>query len=272
MTRTPPPGALPRRLLPSLAFAAVVLAPAAAGADELISHRAVYDLALATPAGEGGIYGVNGRLALEWVDVCDGWTVDQRFAVTYDYGDGEPSSMYEAFASWESRDGLRFRFEDRYTYSDGSSEEVSGTASLTGPGKAGEVRLTRPEAKVATLPAGTMFPSAHTALLIAAARDGTTYVVRPLYDGGSPEEANEVSVAIGTARKAPGDFAMPGEATAWPMHYAFFPVLQGEGEPDYEIRVLLQANGVAHDMLLDYGDYALSGKLTHFEALPTPKC
>jgi len=264
--------ALARGLLGSLALAACSAAPAPGGALELVSHRAVYDLVLATPAGAGGVYGVQGRLALEWLDVCDGWTVDQRFAVTYDYGDGEPSSMYEAFASWESRDGLRFRFEDRYTYSDGSGEEISGTATLEGPDGAGQVKLTRPEAKTGTLPRGTLFPSAHTAFLIEAARAGETYVVRPLYDGGEPEEANEVGVAIGTPRKAPDRFAMPGDATAWPMHYAFFPSTEDEGEPDYEIRILLQANGVAHDMLLDYGDYALKATLRHFEALPAPDC
>ncbi len=31
-------------------------------------------------------------------------------------------------------------------------------------------------------------------------------------------------------------------------------------------------NGVSHDMMLDYGDYAIRAKLDDIEALPKPHC
>ena len=42
--------------------------------------------------------------------------------------------------------------------------------------------------------------------------------------------------------------------------------------PDYEESVRLLDNGIAEDMLFDYGDYAVRGKLEQIEALPRPHC
>ncbi len=42
--------------------------------------------------------------------------------------------------------------------------------------------------------------------------------------------------------------------------------------PDYEVDMRLLDNGVARDMVLDYGDFAIKTSLNKIEALPKPKC
>ncbi|MSP83457.1 MAG: DUF1849 family protein [Alphaproteobacteria bacterium] len=36
--------------------------------------------------------------------------------------------------------------------------------------------------------------------------------------------------------------------------------------------LLVHANGVAREMVIDYGDYAIKATLTRFEHLPDPGC
>src|SRR3990172_1062909 len=75
----------------------------------LASHVAVYELALARSDTEG-ITGLRGRLALEIVDTCDGFTTTQRIHMeTIDATGGESTNDFR-LSSWESRDGKRFRF------------------------------------------------------------------------------------------------------------------------------------------------------------------
>jgi hypothetical protein len=233
----------------------------------------MYEMRLATPRGQGGVEDVHGRLTVEWADVCEGWTVDQRMALVIDFGEDVGSARtLSTFASWESKDGLRFRFEDRTWHGDGSVEEIGGAASLAALDQPGEVRLTAPTADAIPLPAGTLFPTRHTLELIDRAAAGETYVVRQVYDG-TTESASEVAAVIGALAATPeGAIVVPGGEEGWPMRLAFFSAEGRDDRPDYEIAVVLHANGVARDMVIDYGDYAIEAVLTAFEALPDPGC
>jgi hypothetical protein len=62
------------------------------------------------------------------------------------------------------------------------------------------------------------------------------------------------------------------EQPAWPVRMAFYKLNTETGEPDYEMNLTLLANGVARDMQLDYGDFSVSGVLTHIEPLPSAGC
>ena len=46
----------------------------------------------------------------------------------------------------------------------------------------------------------------------------------------------------------------------------------GEEMPSYQMQFTLYENGVTNDLLMDYGDYALSGSLTEIEPLDDPDC
>ena len=255
----------------TVALVCAALAPAAM-ADDLLPHRAVFDLGLASARGSGGVVDVQGRMTVEFTDVCDGWTLDQRLVLDISYDDEETYRSISAFVSWESKDGTRFRFEDRTWHDARLVEEISGEATLEAIGGRGSATLSKPKAQTIALPAGTMFPTRHTAYLIERAFAGDSYILRTMFDGTSIEGPVDIGAAMGKARAAPEQPPVPGDRTAWPMRLAFF---LPDGEPDrpsFEIGVLLQANGVARGMVMDYGGYAIDAELSRFEALAPPDC
>jgi len=260
-----------RRALGGAFLAAWLAGLAPAAADGLLAHRAEFTLALASPRGEGGITDVSGRMSIKLADVCDGWTVDQRLVLDIAFEGEAGFRSISSFVSWESKDGTRFRFEDRTWHDAGLIEEVSGNASLEAPDGPGRVVLSAPEAATLDLPPGTLFPTRHTAVLIEHASTGQTYLLRPLFDGTSAEGPVDVGVAIGKARDVPAELGA-GAGRARPMRLAFF---SGGEEPDlpaFEVAVLMQDNGVARAMTLDYGDYAVRATLVRVEPLPKLDC
>ena len=53
---------------------------------------------------------------------------------------------------------------------------------------------------------------------------------------------------------------------------AFFKIDTETGEPDYEMNLNLLSNGVAQKMLIDYGDFSVTGTLTDIEPIPAAGC
>jgi len=179
------------------------------------------------------------------------------------------------FVTWESKDGLRYRFNQKETRNKATDDEIRGSARLAGPGQGGLVTFEEPAGKSFALPPGTVFPSAHTILLIDRATAGDTFVARQLLDGTSVGGAALVSSVIGpkvepdaTAAKQSPLLDHPG----WRVRLAFFPADQKKETPDYELGMLLLDDGVSRNMVIDYGDYAIGVKLTDIEAAAKPNC
>ncbi len=266
----------------ALALGAFVVADGAARAEvsSLASHRAVYKLALASGTVANGIAALSGRLAIEIVDVCDGWTLDQRIGLKIVSPGGPEFGSFTSFTSWEAKDGTQFRFEQEtktFRFDQGSNrnrvtvEELSGKAELE-PGKAGVARLTKPREIELPLPAGTLFPSRHTALLIDRALAGEKHFLGVVFDGSTLDNPNQVSVFIGEPETLPGLVDGADPQTAWPIRVAFFNLKRKTPEPDIEIGLILQADGVAREVDLDYQGFSIHGALESYEPLTPPNC
>jgi len=249
-----------------------------AGAD-LVSHRAIYKMALATSKSGSGITGASGAMSYKFGDSCDGWIVENKTALTFAYSDGAPVSTTWDFVTWESKDGLHYRFRVRSTRDGVVNEEIDGVADLDGKGKGGVAKFTLPEAKTLPLPKGTLFPTEHTVRMIELAQAGEHMAERTLFDGTGTDQTFAVSAIIGKAAaaaktnpEAPGVNRLLLAATSWPMRMAFFPDGSDDPEPDYEVGVRYYQNGVADDVLQSFGNFSLRGTLEKLEALPKPDC
>jgi hypothetical protein len=55
-------------------------------------------------------------------------------------------------------------------------------------------------------------------------------------------------------------------------YYPFSDRPQGEETPSHQVAFTMYGNGVAGDVTLDYGDFALDGKLTDIELFDPPVC
>src|SRR6202167_4024210 len=179
--------------------AAIVVAGLWAGsaAAEINAHRALYTMSLGTSRTDSGVTGAQGEMGYQWGETCDGWTVEQRYKLTLSYAESQDVDIVSNFVTWESKDGLRYRFNQKETRNGTVDEEIRGSAQLDGPGKGGTITFEKPQAQTMKLPAGALFPSAHTILLLQKAAAGENFISRQVFDGATVEGAVLVSAVIG---------------------------------------------------------------------------
>jgi hypothetical protein len=254
---------------------ALLMLPALVRAAEIAPHRALYTMTLASSRGDSGVVGASGAMDYEWGETCDGWTIEQRYRLRMRYAESRDVDIASAFVTWESKDGLHYRFNQRQRRNGQPDQEIRGEATLAGPGKPGVAVFVKPQAHELKLAPGVLFPSAHTILLIDEAKAGARFLTRQVFDGATDENAVQVSAVIG-AKAALGPPSAKRdrllERPGWRVRLAFFPEDQNAEEPDYELGMSLLDNGVSTDMVIDYGDYAIRASLDDIEALPKPHC
>ncbi len=277
-----------------------------ASAVEIAAHRALYTMTLASSKTDSGVTGALGEMGYQWGETCDGWTVEQRYRLTINYSDSQDVNIDSNFVTWESKDGLRYRFNQKEIRNGTVDEEIRGSAQLDGPGKGGTVTFEKPQPQTMTLPPGALFPSAHTILLIQKAEAGENFITRQVFDGATVEGAVLVSAVMGpkiepNAKAAADPKGPPGKVEpapkattnandvpnadpnnllndpllqrpGWRMRLAFFPADPKSDQPDYQLGMLLLDNGVSRDMDIDYGDYTIKAKLKKIEPLGKPHC
>jgi hypothetical protein len=263
----------PARLLLVSLLAAPVLD---AQAVEIAPHRALYSMTLGSTKSNSGVVGASGTMTYEWGETCDGWTVEQRYKLRMLYAESSEVEITSNYVTWESKDGLRYRFNERKMKNGELDEEVRGEAKLEGKGQPGTAAFSRPKQDTVDLPAGVVFPTEHTLLLIEKAQAGEQFLSKNVFDGATEDRAVEVSGVIGPEQPAgagPNDVKSPLlERPSWRIRLAFFPLDSKAEKPEYELGMRLHDNGVSREMLLDYGDFAVKAKLDEIEALPKPSC
>ena len=181
------------------------LTPPTQGA--LLAHKALYTLTL-DAAKSGDVIAAHGTMGYEVTDACDGWAVRQRLRMTITNADGQDIEMSSDYATWESKDGLKFRYHMRQTTDTAVTSQTDGEALLQKTGAPGEAHYTAPHDITSALPAGTVFPMAHTAAIIAAARDKKHFISLPLFDG-TDENGVEDSFIVVLDWKPPAQVKWP---------------------------------------------------------------
>ena len=253
----------------------VLLAGPAVSA-EISPHRALYTISLERANSDSNVTGASGTMAYEWGETCGAWTVDQRYRVKLGYSESPDVTIASNFEATEAKDGLRFAFQHREGRGEGEEpEEVRGTARLEGAGKGGTVEFQSPSDKKVKLPAGVLFPSAHTIALIDLAPTGETFISKQVFDGSTAEEAVLVTAVVGAKVEPDPELAKKNpllNRPGWRIRLAFFPADQKLEKPEYELSLVLLDNGISRDMVIDYGEYALRAKLDDVESLPKPRC
>src|SRR5438874_2998771 len=269
-------GSMKRWRLEAFVFAAAVVgvAPLAESA-EIAPHRALYTMSLGNARNDSGVVDARGTMDYEWGETCEGWTIEQRYRLKMHYAETSDVDIVSSFVTWESKDGLRYRFNQKQTRNGEVDQDIRGEARLDAPGGGGLAEFIKPKPQILKLAPGVLFPSAHTILLIDKAGEGENFVSRQVFDGAADENAVQVSAAIGTkvaAEAAADDRSRLLQRPGWRVRLAFFPADNSVEKPDYELGMHLLDNGVSRDMLIDYGEYAIRAKLDQIEPLTKPNC
>jgi hypothetical protein len=245
------------------------------GKVDLVPHKATYDVRLGRVRSGGDVAGAKGSMAMETVRSCAGWTQKHRFRLTLVNNQGDRIVTNSNFSSFESLDGLTYRFTSRTTRNGRVTEDIQGNAKLSSRGGSGHADLTRPKGVMHDLPKGTVFPTEHVVQLIAGARQGQRRVFKTVFDGQSKDGALEVNAFIGGyLAKAPAKWAKNTltNRPSWFLRLAFFPIASSKPEPQHEAGLRVFDNGVADEFEWDWGTFTVEGSLKSIEALPRPKC
>jgi hypothetical protein len=245
------------------------------GHERMLPHRAAYRLTLDGVRDGAGITQAQGVMLFDILDACDSWAARQRFTLIIQDRDGNSIETSSEYNTLEAKDGSRLRFSLSNITGGAVTSRIAGTAELTPEG--GVVRYTEPTTTEERLPPGTLLPMLHTIRSLAAARAGQRILVAPLFDGTSADGAQDTTTIIA------GDWAAPQDNTAFPllsplgsarMRIAFFDRDQsaqgGASTPSYEVSLRYYENGVADQLLMDFGDFRVKGELAELTPIPSP--
>jgi hypothetical protein len=256
-------------------WACVQSVPASGAARFLAPHRAVYDLALDQASDRSGIAGIAGRMVYEFNgSPCEGYTVTFRF-VTRINTDETTRLTDQQTTTFEDGEGQTFSFVTKSYVDLALDKEVRGTATRSGDKVA--VEIEKPEKR--TVEIGTaLFPTQHLLDLMNRAEQGETFYEARLFDGSeNADKAMTTTVLIGKrAAGSKNDPEAPALASlqkdsVWPVDIAYFDESKKGGEelPQYRISFKLHENGVTRDLLMDYGEFSISGRLVSLQLFDT---
>jgi hypothetical protein len=251
-------------------------APAATApltARALASHRGVYTLTLDRARENAGIVDVSGAMLFELIDACESWASRQRFTMTLRNREGTELETGSDYATLESMDGRTLRFSLTQVTQGAVSSRVVGQAEL-GPDGSGVARYSEPEVKELPIPPGTLLPNTHTIATLNAARAGQRLLVAPIFDGTTADGAQQTTTVMSPWQGPQPVPEAPSLSTLGSsrMRIAFF---EPDGEqaggartPSYEVSLRYFENGVADDMIMDFGDFTVRAKLMKLEEAP----
>jgi hypothetical protein len=264
----------PRLFVLLTALAVPRLAQAANSPDfakslaQMAAHKALYTLTLdASP--KGAVVAANGTMSYEVIDSCDGWATQQRLAMDVTNSDGQTVRMVSDYSTWEAKNGSRLRFHVRQTTDTAVTLQLAGEADIAPGG--GVIHYTEPKPDTVKLAAGTLFPMAHTAHIMALAQSGQKFITLPLFDGSSDTGAEDTFIVI-TRSIAASPFKYPALAPlpSDDVNVSFYDHDSNGEAPDYAVAMRYWTNGVADDLKMDFGDFIMAGKLTQFSPTAHP--
>jgi hypothetical protein len=266
----------------SMAVLGLLLAEAGAAGRQRIDaapYRGTYDMKMRRADPSTGINGASGRMTIEWMDACTGYTLNQRIVTELGFREGEDMLTDLRVSTWESRNGNDFRFSF-HNYVNGEPAEVSQGEAKRAADGSGRAAYTWPRGKEAQFPKGTVFPTTHGMDLVRAARSGQRSLTRILFDG-APDGALYRAVAfIGDKRRAEraaGKAEAPWKRTldklaSWPVIVSYYRVGDSGEVPEYEVSYRLYENGISDQLLLDYGDMVFEASIAGLVIYDKPGC
>jgi hypothetical protein len=248
-----------------------------APAASLAAHRAIYDLVLDAELPGTQVDKARGRIAFQFTGTaCEGYTIMLRQVTSLDTGEGQETVSDLRNESWENANSTSYRFKTQNYVNEQIRENVTGTVTRQ-KGDTLSVRVTKPKPANFTLPGKIYLPTQHTRAMLEAAERGQRLLSAKIYDG-SPDgrKIYETLTVIGGAElhdeSKPTSYPALKGLKSYPVTTSYFEVGQADRLPAYTLSFDLYENGVSSALRLNYGNFALKGKLQSVELLPQKPC
>ncbi len=254
-----------------------VLLTVAAAASPLMPHRAVYDLMLDAEKPGTQVDKASGRIAFQLTGSdCEGYTIQLRQVTALDTGEGQETVSDLRNESWENAQSTSYRFKTQNYVNQQIREDITGTVARQKNGKL-IIRVTKPKPASFSLPQNIFLPTQHTRAMLAAAERGEKLLSADIYDG-SPDgrKVYQTLTVIGSAvlhdEKTPAPSPALAKLKRYPVVTSYFEIAQNDRLPAYTLAFDLYENGISTALRLNYGNFALKGKLQSVELLPQKAC
>lgn len=254
---------------------------AMAGPAALLTHRAIYEITL-VPEKAKGIVAASGRIAFEFTgNACEGYALNFRQVTALDDGEGKTKLMDMRSSTWEDGDGSKFRFNLKNMVNNQTSQLADGTAER---GKDGgvSVALKQPKPMRIDLAGDPIFPTEHTRRLLDAAKHGLRSLAVPIYDGSDGGQKHyDTTAMIGKAIEGAASERLESVVRdagysaekRWPISISYFDAdAKGDRIPVYVMAFDLLENGIYSNIRFDFGDFALSAKMSQIDKIKTEAC
>ena len=254
--------------------------PSISEAEGLVSHKAVYDIALAsTKGGAAGVVDAHGKMSYSLQKVCDEWRTESVFSLDVGYEITGPDTTNWRQTTRESRDGCSFEFDVFVREKGADRKDLSGKAVCKDNKKV--LTLSSPVRSEAVFPANVVFPVRQTARVLEAAQKGRTSMSAYVYDGTRPESLYSMNAFISVPdtkhqEKISGDADLIAGKKRYRFDTAFFEEFPSgrpkDGTPQYEASVSYYENGIGDVIEQDFGTYKLRSTLTELKRIEEIPC
>ena len=267
-----------------LAIASILVVNEAQAGD-LLPHRALYRMSLATASSASEITDARGAMLYSFTDGCDAWTTETNVYLRLEYEGGGKMETTWSFANWEAKNGRSYHFRISYNRDGQNVEVLQGKVALPSPGSAGIAQFTSPEGMEIELPSGTLFPTRHLLDLLNESNQ-KGQLLRTVFDGASLENPYEISAVIGSKLDDRGngenDDLLAGTKSILAaglnrvptrhIRMAFFPHQSHNALPEFELGVDYRGDGVAEHIRQDFGKFTLDLVPDNIEVLDQTPC
>jgi hypothetical protein len=190
--------------------------------------------------------------------------------------DGDKQITDTRTVSFEDSGGSALDFSNQTYVDDKLTSSSSGKAKRTGKGVT--VSLVKPTVKRVDFAPSVIFPTQQVEQILAAARDGRSFIDASIYDGTDDgQKAFATAAVIGREIKdSDGDVAADKALAGvrhWPVTISYFDSPDpGEETPAQIMSFVLYENGVQTNLKINYGTFSVSLRLSKLDMLPTASC
>lgn len=264
-----------------LSLASVLALATAANAATVAPHRAIYDLTLLRTNEGAGVQSATGKMAFEIEgSSCEGFTVSFRMATKYQPREGEQTVIDTMTTTYEGPGALDFRHQLKETIDGAVKEDMRIKLTRPAADKQGDGTISTKPDEPFTIAPDTVLPMQHQLRLMALGETGGGRDSSVIYDGSDGPQSFRAISFVGKAKPAGAiarDAGNPAAAPlkgvgSWPVTVSYYKLDGNTETPEYQVSFDLYENGVASGLVLDYGDFALSGTLRDLKMLPKTDC
>lgn len=253
------------------------------GAGHMAPHRAVYEMSLGEARSGSGVTAYDGRMVFEFTgSACRGYSLNTRLVSQVTDTQGEIILADVWSSTREQGDGETFRFHSSQRLNHRLDEATMGRAIRGRSDETITVKLTQPAREEFSVSGSVLFPTQHSLALIEKATTGQQVFQAKVYDGTEKgQRVFDTTAFIGRRAGAASDSdrfektaqeEQLGQLASWPISIGYYKLGVGDLMPTYQIDFRLYENGVSRDLVIDYGEYTVEGKLSSLEYLKEKKC